>query len=117
MTVEAQKGDGTPSLWAAVLGAPAVWAIHLQLNYALVQFVCLWQRKWLLPAVTIACLVLAGMGTLVALLEWRNAPTAEDDEIDHTRFLAILGVMTGTLFFVTILATGLPTFFFNPCQD
>jgi hypothetical protein len=110
-----KKPRATRVLWAAVLGTPTLWAIH-QLNYALVQFVCLWQRKWLLPGITVVFLALTALGTLVAVRAWRTSRSSPDD-IDPTRFLAGLGIMNGTLFFVTILTTGIATFFFNPCPD
>ena len=112
---------GRASLWTAVLGAPTLWAIHLTLNYFLVQFVCLWQRKWILPGVTLAFLVLTAIGIVVSVRELRSerneGGTDADDEMSSARFLAGLGLMIATLFFLTIVATGIPTFFFDPCLD
>ena len=123
MTDEAlQPSDNPPraarSIWAAVLGAPALWALHLQLNYVLVEHLCQSKRVWVLHVITLVFLALTALGMGLASREWRRAGRESSPfEGNRTRFLAGLGILTSTLFFVVIAATGIPAFFIDPCLD
>lgn len=116
--VEVPRGTGT--IWASVLGAPILWALHLQLNYVVIPHLCGSRRPWILHVITLSFMLLTALGMGVAARAWRiNAPadTTSGDEMSRTRFLAGLGILMSTLFFVVILATGIPAFFYDPCQD
>jgi hypothetical protein len=111
---------GARSLGAAVLGTPLLWAAHLQLTYALVQPLCRSKKIWLLHVITLAFLALITLGMEVSRREWSataQGPNPDPAGPHSRRFLAALGLMTGTLFFIVVLATGLAPLFIDPCQD
>jgi hypothetical protein len=120
-----EKPRGTRSLWAAVIGTPVLWAAHLTLTYALVPPLCRWKRVWILHVITLTFLALSAAALSVAGREWgrlaRRKAAADDvirtEEIARTQFLAVVGVMTSTFFFIVILATGIPAFVIDPCQE
>jgi hypothetical protein len=115
--------EGTWFLWAAVIGTPILWSIHLVLNYALVQRLCLSKRMWVMHVITLAFAGLAGVAMAVSAREWtrtaRRKPVGPKDteEISRAQFLAVLAVMVSTLFFMVILATGVPAFIIDPCAE
>jgi hypothetical protein len=101
-------GRGTVSMWAAVLGAPVLWAVHLS------------GRIWMMHATSLAFLVLTSAGGALAWRDWRRVgegspKSAEGGELGRARFLAVLGMLTSGLFFLIILATSLAAFFVDPC--
>jgi hypothetical protein len=111
---------GTVPLWAGVLGAPAVWSLQLQLGYMMVPWVCTNGHLWVLHAITIVALVLAAVCFGLCFLEHRRVgPGGLEGEEGgfpgRTRFLAVLGMLVSSTFFLLILAQGLPSFFLNPC--
>jgi hypothetical protein len=123
-TVPEGPVTGTAALWFGVLGAPAAWLIQFQLNYTLIPWAC--PKPWLMTLIRLATLLfLLGvlMATLVCWREWNRLggtsppPERERDEVGRTRFLGLLGMMSGALFFLIILGQGIATFMINPCWD
>jgi hypothetical protein len=114
---------GKRALWAAVLGTPALFILHLTVTYAVVPVLCYYRKGWVLHVITGVFLVLAAIAVGVAGREWsrlasrKAAPGDDVDELGRAQFLAVLGTMTATFFFVVILAAGIPPFFIGPCQD
>jgi hypothetical protein len=111
--------SGTLSIWSSILGAPAIWALHLQINYALVPWACRSKRLWVLHVVTLLCLVLTALGGMPPWRQWRKASGKDPhyELIARDRFLAVLGLMVTSLFFLVILATGIASFIIEPCVD
>ena len=115
--------EGTWFLWAAVIGTPVLWALHLVLNYALVQRLCLSKRMWVMHVITLAFAALAGMAIGMSAREWtrtaKRKPVGEreTEEVSRAQFTAVLAVMVSTLFFMVILATGVPAFIIDPCAE
>jgi hypothetical protein len=110
------------ALWIGVLGPPAVWGLQMQINYALVPRLCRTDAYWLTHLCSGAALVLAAVATLLAWREFRRLrdeePGARGDQwAAWPRFMAVLGLMTGTLFCLLIVAQALPSFFINPCVE
>ena len=114
---------GKASLWAAVLGTPLLFAVHVTLNYALVPVLCRQQRVWVFHVITGVCLVLAAAALGVAARHWSRLasrkPAAGDDvaALERAQFLAVLGTITATLFFTVILAAGIPPMILDPCRE
>src|SRR5215204_1427229 len=101
------------SLWAAIIGVPLLWALHLQVNYAIVPALCPNRRLWISHLITAVCLVLTLIGFLIAHRQWRELKEGTSD-LAVEKFLAGLGLMTSTFFFIVIAATGVAAFFFEP---
>jgi hypothetical protein len=111
---------GKLSLWTGVLGGAVVWALQLQVGYALSGFSH--EHPWLTGAhhaVSATAVVAAAGATLLALRDWRRLgggePRGSEEGVPgRSRFLAALGVVTSGLFTVVILAQWVPTFFLDP---
>jgi hypothetical protein len=120
MTRLLDSQHGSIGLWAGVVGAPSLWAVHLQLNYMLVPWVCMTHHEWVLHAVTIVSLIGSAWCVYLCSTELRRKddpdPTASPAN-DRSRFTAMVGMMSSALFTLLILAQDLPTFFISPCWD
>jgi hypothetical protein len=111
---------GKLSLWTGVLGGAFVWAMQLQVGYALSRF------SGEYPSLTIAhhltsaiAVLLAFAATLLAFRDWRRVGAGEPGGTEpgvagRARFLAALGILTSGLFTIVILAQWLPTLFIDP---
>src|SRR4051812_8930910 len=96
-------------LWVGLLGGPVAWFVQLNLGYALSWWACGFGRP-LLPAhlATAACLAGAVVSGVIAARYWRAVrgwPSgSEAGALGRTRVMAVVGVMTGALFSVAIVA-------------
>jgi hypothetical protein len=112
---------GTLSLWAGVLGAPAVWALQLNVGYALVPYVCRhYERHYLLHLASVVFILLALACGWICYREWdkvgRKWPSdTVGGAIGRVQFLATLGVLSSALFSLVIVAQALASFFIDPC--
>lgn len=106
--------------WAGVLGAPAIWGTQQLGLYTLTQVVCHNQAYVILYAVSVACLI----GTVITgFFSWRSwkisgeeSPAETDGgPVARTRFLGALGLLVSAMFFLLILAQGIPSLFFDAC--
>jgi hypothetical protein len=109
-------------LWIGVLGSALVWAIQLQTNYAMVPWACSSGHRWMLPVVSVAFLIAAAIPGLISFALWRRASSGGASEREsrgdgRRRFMAMLGIMDSAVFFLLILAQGLPVFFIHPCLE
>lgn len=107
------------ALWSGVLLAPVAFLVHLETNYALLTFVCSGGNLAPLWAASIATILLAGAGCLLAFRSWRKTGgewTAEGhDPVSRNRFLAIWGFFMSLLFLGAIVAQAIPIFILDPC--
>jgi hypothetical protein len=113
---------GPASLWAGVLGAPAAWAVQMELYYLLVPWACRTGHRWPLFVVPIVFVVLAALGGLLSWRDWersgRGSPdTSDGGPVARTWFLGMLGVMVSALFCMLILAQWIAAFFISPCWN
>jgi hypothetical protein len=109
-------------LWIGVLGSAVVWAVQLQTSYAMVPWACSSGHRWLLPAVSLAFLIAAAIPGLISFKLWRRTSSGRVSEREsrgdgRRRFMAMLGMMDSAVFFLLILAQGLPVFFIHPCLE
>lgn len=119
-----QEGPGVVALLFGLAAGPAAWIIHLLLDYGLSSYACYpadqphlrapppgWAaEKPVLAAITLACLVLAGLGLWTSWLNWRN--TREEQikgphhviEVGEGRscFLSLCGMLTSAGFAIAI---------------
>ena len=122
VNTESNPATGKLSLFASVLGVPVLWLVHLQLTYMLVPWVCVNKKHLVLHIETIICLALMLIAALLCLRDWRRAsiewPSGEQEGREaRLTFIPVLGMMVSGIFFLTILAQWIPSFFIDPCHQ
>jgi hypothetical protein len=103
--------------WVGLLGGPIAWLLNLQITYPLVKLACAWHRNWPLHVANIVFLLLAAGAGALAFSLWR-APGEDQEEfvLDRARFMSMLGMLNGALFFLVILSQSIPNFILDPCR-
>ena len=97
--------------------------MHLTLYYVLVPVLCRQQRVWVFHVITGVFLLLSAVALGLAARGWsrlasrKPSPGDDVEALGRAQFLAVLGTIVATLFFSVILASGIPPFFVDPCQD
>ena len=113
MTMAHEEATTPRGLWLLVIAGPAIVAAEQQANYVLVRQACSMQRNVTLYVVTIAT-------AMVGVSIWRRTgaewPTEESDLANRIRFLSVLGVLSSAMSFLVIVAQGIATVNFDPCQ-
>jgi hypothetical protein len=108
------QGMGILALWLGLLAAPLAWFVNQLLSYSLVLWACSTGRQYTLHLVTLAMLLLAAAGGVIAWRAWRQAGREWHSEaggvLPRSRFMAALGILLSSLFFLVILAQGIPSF-------
>jgi hypothetical protein len=108
-------------LVGSILLPALIWALQMEVNYALVRRACSAQRSASLYLVTVAALLLTAISMAIAWSSWRRSgkrwPNEFADVATRIRFLAVLGLLMSSTFFLVILAQGIATVFFYPCQS
>jgi len=107
-------------LWVGMLLPPLVWAAQMQTIYLTSEWACYAKDYSWNHAVSIASLVLSVVGIWVAYSEWKAVGGGTEDENSdqdtRRRFMAILGMLLGSLFTALIFAQWLPTAMGVPCS-
>jgi len=107
-------------LWLLPLLGPVITAIEMQINFVLVRLACSAQRNVGLYAVIIAAIALTLATAFVALSIWiqagRTWPTDAPDVATRIRFIAVLGILSSVQSLLVIVAQGIATIQFDPCQ-
>lgn len=117
-----------PTLWFGLMGGALAWTAHLMFAYAAAEFGCVsgWGRgryldvsfvAWLEVALTAVTAAIAAASTFVAYRYHRRlaAPPLEStEESAHVaqRYIAFVGLLAGSLFFLVILFESIPIFFY-----
>jgi hypothetical protein len=120
MTKEMEKAETLPvdppsafRLWFGLLGPPIVWAIQLQTVYLASEWACYTMDHTWIHATSIIALMISVLAFWIAYTEWNSAGGETEDKSlepdSRRRFMAILGMLSGALFTLTIFATWLPT--------
>ncbi len=108
------------ALWLLVIAGPAITAIEMQIDFVLVRQACSMQRNVALYVVIVAALVLTIATALISLALWRVEGTSWSTEAvdlsSRIRFIALLGLLSSTMSFLVIVAQGIATVHFDPCQ-
>ena len=117
---QAEQGTTPKALWMLIVAAPVIVAIEMQINFVLVRQACSVQRNLALYVVSIVAVVLTVAAALVAASVWRRAgtawPTEAGDLATRIRFVAVLGILSSAMSFLIIVAQGIATMLFDPCQ-
>ena len=107
-------------LWLLVIVGPAIVAGEQQANFILVRQACSMQHNLALYVVTIVAVLLTIATAVVALSIWRRTgaawPTEASDLANRIRFISVLGILSSVMSFLVIVAQGIATINFDPCQ-
>ena len=108
------------ALWLLVVLGPIILAIEMEINFALVRQACSAQRNLVLYAVIIVAIALTVATAFVAFAIWKQAgttwPSEAPDLATRIRFITVLGILSSAMSFLVVLAQGIATIYFNPCQ-
>ena len=107
-------------LWTGLLLAPLAFLANLEVGYAFVTRSCGRGDQLLIHLTHLACLLLSLAGTWAAWRVWqaegREWPGAAGGVVGRTRFMAGLGLLTGAMFTLVIVAQWIPGLLLGPCQ-
>ena len=108
------------ALWLLLVIGPALAAIEQQTNYVLVRQACSMQRNLALYAVVIVAMLLTIVTAMIGVSIWRRTgtdwPTEAGDLANRIRFISVLGILSSAMSFLVIVAQGIATINFDPCQ-
>lgn len=108
------------ALWLLVVVGPALVAIEQQANFVLVRQACSMQRNVALYVVVIVALLLTVVTAMIGVSIWRRTgtdwPTEAADLTNRIRFISVLGILSSAMSFLVIVAQGIATINFDPCQ-
>jgi vacuolar-type H+-ATPase subunit I/STV1 len=121
MAMANEEQATTPrALWMLVVVGPIIVAVEQQMNYVLVRQACSAQRNLALYVVTIVALLLTIASAMVGISIWRRSgaewPTEASDLANRIRFISVLGILSSAISFLLIVAQGIATVHFDPCQ-
>src|SRR5258705_13555314 len=85
-------------IWLSVLVPPIVWAVQMEINYALLRGACASDRN---VAMHLTTLVALAITMIAAVLAWGSS-WPFDRASGSTRFVGILGFLSSAIFFTTI---------------
>jgi hypothetical protein len=118
--IHEQQATTPKALWVLVVAAPIIVAAEMEANFALVRQACSMQRNIVLYAVIVVSMILTIVTAMIALSIWRRVgatwPTEAPDVASRVRFIAVLGILSSGMSLLVILAQGIATVHFDPCQ-
>lgn len=110
----------TRALAAGMFLAPFAWGFQLLTNYSLTETACADGQEWLLHLVSLAAVLTALAGTLIARNTWTRLTSGSTVDGDAReagrRFLALSGLGLSLFFVLVIVAEELPTWWLSACQ-
>jgi lysylphosphatidylglycerol synthetase-like protein (DUF2156 family) len=108
------------ALWLLMIVGPAITAAEQQANFVLVRQACSMQRNVALYAVVIVAMLLTIVTAMIGVSIWRRTgadwPTEAADLANRTRFISVVGILSSAMSFLVIVAQGIATVHFDPCQ-
>ena len=118
--MNAEQATTPKALWLLVVVGPALVAIEQQANFVLVRQACSMQRNVALYAVVIVAMLLTIVTAMIGVSIWRRAgtdwPTEASDLANRIGFISVLGILSSAMSFLVIVAQGIATINFDPCQ-
>ena len=107
-------------LWLLVIAGPAIVAAEQQINFVLVRQACSAQRNVALYVVVVVSILLTIATAVIGISIWRRTgaewPTEATDLANRIRFISVLGILSSAMSFLLIVALGIATVHFDPCQ-
>jgi len=117
---QTENSFSTRSTTTRYVTGPIIVAIEMQANFVLVRQACSAQRNFALYAVIIIAMLLTIATALVGVSLWKRAgtvwPTEDIDLANRIRFITAVGILSSAMSFLVILAQGIATVIFDPCQ-
>lgn len=114
-----REGPRPLALWMPIIGPMLAALVMLETAYALVGPACRRETRWFLHLVPAAMLLTSLWLTLLAARIWRDRGREWETEgggvVSRTRFMAIVGMLSGASASLVIIAEWMAIFFHNPC--
>jgi hypothetical protein len=107
--------EGAGVLWYAILGAPLLTLLNLELSYALTSVACRAGSQLGMNVMTAILLVLVVAAGVAAASRLRRI-WQEDTVLSRPSFMAFLGILESTLFSAVIIAQWMPHAYLSACQ-
>jgi len=108
------------AMWIGPLLPAVAWAVQMQLNYWLLRGACARASNLALRSVFLVAIVSVFIGGLGCWLAWLRLkdiwPTRHREQQERSRFLAVLSLLMAAMFLLVIIAQGVATLIFDPCQ-
>jgi hypothetical protein len=108
------------ALWLLMVAGPAIVAAEQQINFVLVRQACSAQRSVALYVVVVVSILLTIATAVIGISIWRRAgaewPTEAVDLANRIRFISVLGILSSAMSLLVIVAQGIATVHFDPCQ-
>jgi hypothetical protein len=115
-----QKGVGNDILeWFGILAGPLVWLTQFLINYALVRWECIIHEKISLHVVSAVSLVVvlsSGVVSAIYFFKTREYSASSEQLPARGHFMAVLGILSASLYSFAIIAQAIPSFILDPCQ-
>jgi hypothetical protein len=113
-------GKIQPMLWWGVFAGPAAWKLQLVTNYALHPYLC-WHRLEIVNhLLSVAFLLVALSGAVVAYRAWRHMGEATDlaqgGVIGRSRFMAVSGIALSIYLALVIFGQWVPNIVLSACD-
>lgn len=107
------------ALWTSVLGGPFLFLLNLEASYVMVDWACNTGHDWALHVVHLIAFVLSAACALLGLMLLRRVKRAGPDgdatADARSRLLATLGMLSGTLFAVSVFAQWIGVMVLGTC--
>src|SRR3954463_13370947 len=108
------------ALIAAAIG-PVAWCINLEVVYALAPRACAGGGRGLLHLSTFCCLGIAILGAALSWFNWGWSGWRDPSDADagwpaRVGFLSLLGIASGSLFALLIVAQWIAILALDPCS-
>ena len=108
--------EGAGVLWYAILGAPLLTLLNLELSYALTSVACRAGSQAGMNVMSAVLLVLVIVAGVAAATRLRRDWADEDTVLSRSSFMAFLGILESTLFSIVIIAQWMPHAYLSACQ-
>ena len=115
------KVEPAPVLeWVGLLLPAATFLAHLQIGYVLVPWACSTHQDIWVHVAGVLSVVLSLIGNAAAWRAWMRAGKEEPGEgpgsLPRTRFLGAVGLGTGAIFTLILIAQWIAALFIGTCQ-
>ncbi len=114
------RHGGLLAQWLGLGLAPAAFAAHLQIGYALVPWACLRQNDLWVHVSGALAVALALLGAWIGWRAWHRAgggdPTEQFGPAPRARFLGVVGFVTSAVIALILAAQWATAFVISPCQ-
>jgi hypothetical protein len=109
------------SQWVGLLAAPVAWAAQQLTLYTMVPWACQTGHFFAMHLVSLAAILVAAFGALVARGNWGRAGREQSDDdragaLPRSRFLSVAGLVASGFFALVIFAQWLAVVVIHPCM-